>query len=249
MTNTTVKVPASQSSWSALISIIDKPQATFVGLIAQPRRKWILPVVISVIALLISVWSSASFSSELARQQMSQQLNQPGVSPEQVEQQMAEMERFASPLFIGLTGSILGTLAMAVIWLLTTTYFYFTALIAGAELKFGSVFLMVLWANLALAFRAIVQSVLILVTGNFPIYTSLAALQVSGDTLKDAANPLIAVLNNVDPFWFWYLFLLVVGLSVVASSGKVRAIIIVLIYALLAVGVGIIPALLAGGQA
>ena len=156
--------------------------------------------------------------------------------------------RFASPLFIGLTGSIGGIIFSGVLWLLTTTYFYFTALISGAELKFGSVFLTVLWASVPLALRGLVQGILILLTGNFPIYTSLAALQVSGDPLQDAANPLIALLNNIDPFWLWYLFLLVVGVAVVAKLSKLRATVLVIVYALLTVGVGMIPAFIAAGQ-
>jgi hypothetical protein len=239
----------SQSSWSALLSLIDKPRATFANIVTYPYRKWILPVVISLIAVLISVWITAPYSSELAAQQMRQQFNQSGVSPEQAEAQMEMAARFASPLFIGLTGSIGGIVVSGVLWLLTTTYFYFTALISGAELKFGSVFLTVLWASLPLALRGLVQGSLILLTGTFPIYTSLAAVQVSGDVLQDAANPMIALLNNVDPFWLWYLFLLVVGVAVVAKMSKARATVLVVIYALLAVGLGMIPALIAAGQA
>ena len=32
--------PALQSVWGALVSIIDKPRATFSGLVAQPRFNW-----------------------------------------------------------------------------------------------------------------------------------------------------------------------------------------------------------------
>jgi hypothetical protein len=236
---------APQSVWSSLISIVDKPQATFTNLLAQPRLKWVLPVVLGILVLVINVWMTASYSSELARQAAEQQWQAMGISPEQVEELRAQSSRFNSPVATGISGTIFGTLVLLLIWLGSAGLFYFTALITGAELKFGSVFLVVTWSTLPLTLRTLIQTIYTAITGTFPVYSGLSALQVTGNILKDSTNPLIAVLSYIDPFWIWHLVLLIVGLSVVTKFSRTKTFFMVLVYALVAIGLGVLPVLLA----
>jgi len=229
----------SQSVWSALLSIIDKPGVTFTNLLAEPRLKWLLPLVLSVLVLIISAGLTAPYASQLAQTVTERQLQSAGASPEQLEEMQARSAAFTSPLVTALSGAIGGTIGLVLMWLIATTFFYFTALIAGAELKFGDVLIVVSWSALPIALRTLIQTIYTVVTQKFPIYPGLAALQVSGDPLQDSRNPLIVLLGYADPFWLWQFGLLVVGLAVAARFSKVKSFFIVLLYSLLAIGVSV----------
>jgi hypothetical protein len=232
--------------WGLLISIIDKPRDTFAYLVANTRLKWILPLLLMLIVLIVSVWITVPFSSELAEKSTTQQLNQAGLSPEQAEQAMAQSATFRSPMFLGIMGSVFGSIFIIISWVAAAAYFYFASLITGAELKFGSVFNIVAWSNLPKVLQTLVQAILVAVTGNFPMYTGLAALQVSGDVLKDAANPMIGLLSFVDIFWIWHIILLVIGLAVATKFSRLKTFLIVLVYVAASIGLGVISNLIAG---
>jgi len=229
-----------------LLSIIDKPRLTFTNLVAIPRLKWVLPVVLSLLILVIGVWVTAPYSSELAREAAERQWQTMRLSPEQIEEFRAQAFRFNSPIAIGILGSIFGAMWLLVVWLVTSTLFYFVSIVAGVELKFGSVFVVVTWSALPLTLRSLIQTGYTTITGNFPLYPGLAALQVSGDMLKDSANPLIALLGFIDPFWIWHVILLIIGLSVVTKFSKTKSFFILLIYVLLSIGLATGRTLLGG---
>ncbi|MFQ5421990.1 MAG: YIP1 family protein [Anaerolineae bacterium] len=233
---TVAEITEQKSVWSYLVGIIDKPHSTFTGLLVNPRLKWVLPLVLALLVAVVSVWVAVPHSSEIARQATIQQLNESGMSPEQMDEALAQTARFQSPLFLGIVGSVAGVAGLVIIWLVVAGLFYFLSLVAGAEFNYGAAFVVVAWASLPVTLRSLVQTVLIAVTGKFPIYTGLAALQVSGDVLKDSANPMIGLLSFADIFWIWHLVLLVVGLAVATKFSRVKAAMIVLLYAVLSVG-------------
>lgn len=233
----TTEVPESLSVWGALGSIIDKPRMTFAALTARPRLKWVLPVALSLLVLIVSVVVAAPHSSELSQEITERQLQSMGLSPAEIEQARARGAQFNSPTATAISGSIAGVVGLAILWLLISTFLYFASLIAGAELKFGAVFVVVTWATLPLTLRSLIQTIYIALSGKFPVYPGLAALQVSGDILKDTTNPLIAVLGYADPFWLWHFILLVIGLAVAAKFSKMKSFFLVLIYGFLSIGV------------
>jgi hypothetical protein len=77
----------------------------------------------------------------------------------------------------------------------------------------------------------------------------LSALVASGDLLKDAQDPLFTLLGRLDPFWLWHLFLVVVGLSVVARFSRVKSLALTALYAALSLVFMALPSLLFGGLA
>jgi hypothetical protein len=233
---TTTEDQTQKSVWSYLISIIDRPQATFEALAANPRWKWILPLVFACVIAVILIWVTAPYTSEYGDQATRQQLAERGMSAEEIEEVMADTAQFRSPMFIGIAGSISGVVILGIIWVVTAALFYFVSLIAGAELKFGSVFVVVAWSTLPLTIRSLVHTIWIALTQKFPVYNGLAALQTTGDQLKDAANPMVALLSFVDIFWIWHIILLVIGLAVAAKFSRTKAFFIVLLYAALSIG-------------
>ncbi len=245
--STPIENQSPKSAWSLLISLIDKPTAAFANLLAYPRWKWVLPFILVALFTIGSAWASAPYSSELARKATQQQLNQAGITPEQTQEMMEQTARFSSPLFLGIIGSITGVLFVAIAWVAAAAFLYFVSLVAGAETNFGSVFTVISWSNLPIALRALIQTILILLTGRFPLYTGLAALQVTGDSLVDTRNPMITLLSYVDIFWIWHIILLIIGISVATKFSRVKALFIVFIYALLSIGLAVGMTTLSGG--
>ncbi len=234
----TESVPT-QSVWGCLISLIDKPKDTFGNLTARPRLKWVLPLALAIVIAVFNAWVTAPHSSELAQKAAVQQLTASGMSPAEIEQATTQAARFQTPTFLGIVSAVTGSLFIVLAWLAAAALLYFLSLVAGAEFTYGAAFTVMAWSTIPTTLRSLVQGILIAVTGRFPVYTGLAALQVSGDVLVDSRNPMIALLSFADIFWLWHIFLLVIGMAVAAKFSRLKAFWIVLVYAALAVGLGI----------
>ncbi len=248
----TTDAPTSKpfSVWAMLISIIDRPQQTFEAIVAHPRWKWVLPLVLAIIAVVILAWVSAPYSAEMAQQATQTQLTQSGMTPDEAQKVMEQTAQFRTPMFLGLVGSVTGALMVGIVWAAMAGLFYFLSLVVGAEeLTFISVFNVVAWSTIPLTLRNFVQAAVIGIMGKFPVYSGLAALQATGDTLKDAGNPLLAALTFADIFWLWHFGLLVIGLAVSTKFSRTKAFLIALIYALLAIGIAVGATFLSRGGA
>ncbi len=247
---TDVTTQTVSSVWAMLISIIDRPRQTFETAVSHPRWKWVLPLVLAIIAAVILAWVSAPYSAELAQQATQTQLTQSGMTPDEAQKVMAQTAQFRTPMFLGLVGSITGALMVGIIWAAMAGLFYFLSLVVGAEdLSFGAVFNVVAWSSIPLTLRSFVQAAVIGIFGKFPIYAGLSALQASGDNLKDAGNPLFAALSFADIFWLWHFILLVIGLAVCTKFSRKKTFFIVLIYALIAIGLAVGTTFLSRGGA
>ena len=129
------------------------------------------------------------------------------------------------------------------------TYLYFSALIAGGDdMSFGSVFTVSSWTRLPLAIGLLVQAGYIAFSQQGIRFLGLAFLVATGDLMQDARNPLVSLLSRIDLFWLWHLFLVVIGLAVVARFGRGKSLILTLIYAVLVLGFAVLPSLLFGGM-
>ena len=225
------------SSWSLLLSIIDKPRQAFEVAVAYPRWKWVLPMLFSIIATVAVVWITVPHSVEIAHEATIQQLQQSGMSQSEIDSTLEQTARFQTPGFLGLVGSVTGVLFLGIVWLAMAGLFYFISLVIGTdELNFPSVFNVVAWASIPLTVQQLVQGTLIGITGKFPFYTGLAALQASGDIMRDSKNPLIALLSFADIFWLWHFVLLVVGIGVATKFSRTKSILVALIYSVLSIG-------------
>ena len=236
-----------ENVWRLLVGLVDRPAGTFGALLAYPRLKWVLPLILAVLFTVANTWASAPYASELAQKAAEQQLSGAGMSPEDMQAAMAQTAFFTSPVGIGVIGSITGALFLAIVWVAVAALLYFVSLVAGAETNFGSVFVVFAWSSLPIALRSLVQAVLILATGRFPLYTGLSALLVSGNTLQDARNPMISLLSFADIFWIWHIILLTIGLAIATRFSRGKAFVIVLLYALLSIGLGVGATLLSAG--
>jgi len=242
--NTAINHP--QPLWKLLFGIVDRPIATFQEVLA--RRKWwiwAVPLLIVLLCFVAVTAASAPLGVELARDQMERQLASMPAS--QAEEARAQMETFVSLPFILVTSLVSGTLMLLLGIVGQAAILYFGALVAGGEVEFGPVFTMSTWTRLPTAIRSLVQAGFIAFSGRSTQYLGLAALVATGDIVKDARNPLVTLLAQLDLFWLWHLLLVVLGLSVAARFSRVKSLILTLIYAALALALTTLPSLLFGG--
>jgi hypothetical protein len=75
----------------------------------------------------------------------------------------------------------------------------------------------------------------------------LSFLVATGDVLQDARNPFYLVLGRLDIFWLWHLLLVVLGLSVAARMGRGKSLLLTLLYAVLTLGLTVLPTVIFGG--
>ena len=99
-----------------------------------------------------------------------------------------------------------------------------------------------------MAIGYLVQTGFIFFTQGAILYPGLAFLVSTGNALEDAQNPLMILLSSVDIFWLWNLLLLILGLSVVAKISRGKSFGLVLLYALLALGLTVLPSLIFGSM-
>jgi hypothetical protein len=235
--------------WQLLLGIVDRPAATLGAVLA--RRKWwmwAVPLLIVFVCLALVMAARAPHDVELARQQTQRQLESMPAEQAKAAQAGGAMDTFTSLPFILGVGLVVGLFALVLGVVAQAAVLYFGALVTGGEVNFGQVFTMSAWTRLPSAVNALVQAGFTLVAGRAIQYPGLSALVATGDLMKDGRNPMLTLLAGIDLFWLWHLLLVVVGLSVVTRFGRVKAMALTLVYAVLSLALAVLPTLLFGGM-
>ncbi len=233
--------------WQLFFGIIDRPVATFQAVVAQARWFiWAAPLIFFIVCLAVFLILQTPYSIELARQQAESQLA--SLPADQAEAARAGMETTLSLPFMLASGLGFGTMAMVAVILAQATFLYFTALVSGGETSFGAMFRMSVWSRMPMAIGALTQAGFMAVAGRMIQYPGLSFLVSSGDLLQDARNPLFVLLSGLDLFWLWHLILVVLGVAVAARFGRGKALLLTLLYAVLSLGISVLPTLLFGGM-
>lgn len=228
-------MPERQSSWSLLISMVDRPGVALADIVAHPRWCWTLPVTLAAVVTIVSTALTAPLLAVQAKQAIAGQLNR--LPAEQLAQISEQMEMFQTPLFIGATAAVTGILALLLGYLLQAVVLYFGSLIAGGEIDFGRIFAAVPWLGLPFVLETVVQTVYVAVKGRLIINQGLAYLVSTGNQATDAGSPAYAALGMLTLFWLWHLLLVFKLLRVGPRLGRGTALTVTLLYAALSVSV------------
>jgi hypothetical protein len=247
MQNPTSPVP---SSLALLIGIIDRPRATLAAVLAQPRWKWLIPLVICLAAAALLLLVSAEGLSQQTAQQQAAALQavddqMQGMTESQRAQMRQQMATFTSPLFLGLTSFAVGAIGLALGWLLGAAILYFGLAVGGGDVSYAPLPAAMSWTWLPFALRDLVSAGWTLVTGAVRANPGLSYFVATGDSVADAGNPLWLLAGQVDLFWLWHLVL--VYALIKAARPRGGALVLTLFYALVYLLVRVGPALLAAG--
>jgi hypothetical protein len=230
--------------WQLLFGIIDRPNSTFETILARTHwTRWLVPLLIIIIAFAVYTAVQAPYGLELAREQAERQLA--SLPAEQAEAARAGMQVSMSLPVMLATGIGFGSLALIIGLIAQTAFLYFTALVAGGDdLEFSSVFVMSTWTRLPSAIGFLTQAGYIFMMQRMLEQPGLSFLVATGDVLQDARNPLFLILGRLDIFWLWHLLLVVLGLSVVARMGRGKSLLLTLLYAALTLGLTVLPTII-----
>jgi len=205
---------------------------------------WAAPLAILFLSLAVLNVISAPFTLELAREQTERQLAT--MPAEQAEAARAMLQNTMSIPYMIITGLLSGAVMLLLAVLAQAVFLYFAALVSGGEVEFGQVFTMSSWSRLPFALDFLTQAGFVAVMQRLVEYQGLGFLVRTGDLWQDARNPLFVLLSQMSFFWVWHLFLVVVGLSVAARFRRGKSLLLVLLYAILALGLTVLPTLLFG---
>jgi hypothetical protein len=128
------------------------------------------------------------------------------------------------------------------------TLLYFMALVSGGELTFGAMFRLSVWSRIPMAIGSLVQAGFIAFAGRLIQYPGLSFFVATGDLMQDARNPLFVLLGSLDLFWLWHLLLVMLGVAVVAHFSRAKALVLTLVYGVLALAITVLPMLLFGNM-
>jgi hypothetical protein len=236
-----------RSSLALLPGIVDQPRQTFSAILASPRWRWVLPLVLCLLALALVTVATAEFTSEQARRQqaevMAQMQEQLDTLPESQRQQTLQMmERTSSPVVVGGISFLTRSLGLLIGWLIGSAILYFGLAIGGIELKFAAVFVAFSWTWLPFALRDALTAVWTWVTGQPLLNPGLSYFFATGDLLADARNPAYVFLGLIDLFFLWHVVL--VRFLIKAVRPRAGAISLTLVYAVLYLALRFLPALL-----
>lgn len=236
-----------RSSLALLPGIIDRPRQTFAMLLATPRWRWVLPLVLCILALALVSAATAEFASEQARLQQAQVMSQMQTQlenlPEAERQQTQRMiDRTTSPIFVGGIGFITRSLGLPIGWLIGAAILYFGLAIGGTELKFSALFSVISWTWLPFALRDVLQAIWTWATGQSLLNPGLSYFFASGDLLADARNPVYALTSLLDLFFLWHIVLIFFLIKAAKQRGGAAGLTVV--YTLLYLVLRILPILL-----
>jgi hypothetical protein len=222
--------------------VLTKPRATFATLRHGNGRAWILMAVLGMIFVTLPTIASAPVNArqaEQSRAQLQEQLqNQPGFEDGGVDVEQATS--FAtSPILTTVLPAIFAVIGRVFSWLLWSGALYLLASMVGGGSSFMHILQVVIWAWLPYALRSILQAIYITAT-----QTALANQGLSGFVNMPAVDPsnpfaaeipstatavLYAFLGQIDIYLFWYLALLVLGITAVTKLSLRKSIGLVLI--------------------
>jgi hypothetical protein len=237
-------MPKKPSSWSLLVSMIDRPGVALTDIVANPRWRWVLPTTLAVLTTAATAAVTAPLLAEQAKQAMAGQLNR--LPAEQLAQVQTQLALFQSPAFVGGTAAVTGILMLFLGWLLGGALLYFLALLAGGDVEFGRVFAATPWLGLPFVLESILQTVYALTRGQLLVNRGLSYLVSSGKPLVDARTPSYVALSQVSLFWLWHLLLIYMLFRHALKFGRGTALTLTTLYAAVTVGGRVGLALLGG---
>jgi len=237
-------MPEKLSVWSVLVGMVDRPGDALANVTAYPRWRWVLPVLLMVIALALSLALTAPLVTVQARQVMAEQMAR--LPAEQARLVQGQMEQFQKPeVVVGtafatvLVGQILG-------WLILAIAIYFGVLITGGELEFKRILAATPWLSLPFAIELALQAVFAQTQGHLIINQGLSYLVSVGKPMEDMRNLTYVALGQLTLFGLWHWVLVYALLRKAAKLSGNVAFVLTLVYAALGVGARLALAALTG---
>ncbi len=213
----------SMSVWSRMANVIAAPGEAFDGIVGHTKRNalWIVPVLIMIVITLGNtavVLNNPAIQSKVRQGQAKQyeDLVRDGKMTQEQADKALDMQQGGMMKVIGMIGAVIGVPLM---WLIVTTVmFMVVSFVLGGEVNFSDVWVVIALASVVSMLELIVTGLMQYATGDFLAQPSLGFLAAGSD------NPYFhAVMMRINPFSFWWIFVLGIGLSKVSTISAKKA--------------------------
>ncbi len=249
--------------WRTVWGFLRHPRRTFEAQRERPSRAWWWMAALALIAVLLPVLTSAPISARIAREAMQKNIEtireqNPGITPEQ-ETQMLNIS--ANPLFTTVLPGVAAVIGAVLGWLVWSGALHLFSTMMGGGETFGQMWRVVVWSQLPLALRGLLQSIYIAATGQLIANPGLSGLVSQSASVDESVQQFMsappstgrmvlqAFLGKIDLFLLWNLALLAIGVSVTARlSGRKAALLIIMVWLALT-ALALVPVLLSGSIA
>ncbi len=237
-------MPDRMSLWAVLVSMVDRPGLALANIAATPRWRWMLPFSLMAAALATSLVLTAPLLGVQARQVMAEQIARMPAAQAQIVQ--PQMERFLKPELLAGTAFVSGLIGFIAGWLIQAVVLYFGVLIAGGELEFRRLLASMPWLSLPFALELLLQAVYAVTQGHLIVNQGLSYRVSVGKLLEDMRNLTYVVLGQGTLFRLWHWVLVYALLRRAARLSAGTAVILMLVYAALSVGLQLALVVLGG---
>jgi hypothetical protein len=230
--------------FSLLLGLVDRPASTLTEIATHPRWRWILPVLLLVVATIAATVLTSPLTWEQTQKVVQQQLA--GLPEEQAELARAQIERLQTPGFMMGMSLATGLLGVVLAWLVAAAILYFSMLITGGDVEFSGLFATMPWIWLPFALRDVAMTGWTMYRGRLVANPGLSYFASTGVPTEDATNLLYNVLSHADLFVVWHLVLVFVLAYALPKFGRGKAFVLTVIYAAVNLGLRLLPVVLGG---
>lgn len=231
-----------------LFSFLLQSGKQFEQIAAEETSSWQMPMLFISLALILRLVMSGYFQARAAAMgQVPLPPDWQWWTPEMQNNYMQAMAQTQGPVFVYIIPIVMGLAGLWLGWPILSGFLHLTSTLFGGRGKMGTALSLVAWASIPFALRDLLRVVFMLMAGR-----TIASPGLSG--FITATEPgmvfLGQILANVDIFFLWHIFLLIIGFRLADNLSAVKAaagVLIVMALSLLAqAGLGTLAARLGG---
>ncbi len=209
------------NQWAWVPGVLFKPRSTTQKILRQEKAVWHIPLlIISVLSILVII-AAAPIKRENARLGASMPENSQWWSEEQIAKYQEAQQNMTSGTFMYLFPTITKLLGIWFNWLVFSSVLYLALTLAGSRAPRLKASNLVAWAMLPLAFRHIVELILIFSRRQLPSGTALGSL--IGETKSMGLALVKGILGQIDAYWLWFVIILLIGGVYLAGIKRSKA--------------------------
>ena len=222
--------------------IIAAPGLALRRVSAVQVHSWWFPVLLAILTPILHMALTLDLQVERAKKVAALQLS--NLTPEQADAARAAIERMTQPQTLLMTHAVQVVLGLAFAWALAMLILYFSIALIGTPVKVNGLWAAVAWTWIPLALRPLAQLIWNLYSNSLIQYPGLSYFFTSGKIAEDQKNPLFIAATHLDLFSLWHLVLIYILLRVVGKLGVGSSFIVTLLYALIQLGVRVLPTMI-----
>lgn len=227
-----------QFKW--LWGILAQPRATLRRVQAAEHAIWQLPLLLIVVLLIVQVLVNAPLKITQLEQQggLPNNPNMEWMSPEQIAQLQQALEGTKGPVFQYVFPIAGAVLSAVLVWGITAALLHLFSTLQGGRGSMTRILNLVAWASVPIILQLVVQIVYVLATGKLIAEQGLGGFAPMTPDGSVAAH---ALLSRVTLYWLWEMVLLMVGVKLFTNINTRKAILAVVVTAIIVMGLRILP--------